>query len=160
MHPDRRALLISLRPRFAELLLQGTKTVELRRVQPAVSRGTLVLLYASSPTRALVGTGVVADVQAADHEDIWRRHGMQTGISRDEYDEYFAGAAAAVAITLHDVQRLSNPLPLSQLRKGRGWFRPPQSFRYLDAQQTASFGLSVPAPAAPPLDPWTTLTEV
>ena len=72
MHSDGRTLLLSLRPRFAELLLQGTKTVELRRVQPDVGRGTLVLLYASSPMRALVGTSVVEDVQVAARDDIWR----------------------------------------------------------------------------------------
>jgi len=146
MHPDGRALFISVRPRFAELLLSGTKTVELRRVQPAISRGAHVLLYASSPTCALLGTGLVDNVQVAAHDDIWHLHGARTGISRVEYDSYFQGTAAAVAITLARVRRLPRPVPLHELRNGRDWFRPPQSFRYLDARQTASFGVTVRRP--------------
>lgn len=139
--PKNRALFISLRPRFAELLLNGRKTVELRRIQPAVSPGTLVLLYASSPLRALVGTGVVLTVSVASSDEIWTRLGSLTGLSRAEYDRYFHGADTAVGISLCDLRRLERPLPLPELRKGRSWFRPPQSFRYFDARQVASFGL-------------------
>jgi predicted transcriptional regulator len=138
MDPDRCALFISLRPRYAELLLEGRKTVELRRVQPDVLRGTLALLYASSPVRALVGLAIIDQVHVAKSPEIWRAYGTRTGLTRDEYEEYFDGAAAAVAILLQDVQRLHTPVTLSDLRKGRDWFRPPQSFRYLDAEQTAS----------------------
>jgi predicted transcriptional regulator len=146
MGPDHLALFISVRPRFAELLLNGQKTVELRRVQPAVTRGTLVLLYASSPVCALVGTGSIDDIQVSAHDDIWCRHGERTGISRDEYDDYFEGATAAVAITLTSVRPLPRPVPLRELRQGRKWFRPPQSFRYLNRHQIASFGMPMPDP--------------
>jgi predicted transcriptional regulator len=141
MPPDNRALFISLRPRFAELLLDGRKTVELRRIPPAVSPGTPVLLYASSPRRALVGRGVVSGVSVASSNEIWARLGPLTGLSRTEYDEYFHGATAAVAISLRDLRRLERPVPLPELREGRSWFRPPQSFRYFDAWQLASFEL-------------------
>ncbi len=143
MHPENRALFISLRPRFAELLLNGRKTVELRRVEPAVSPGTLVLLYASSPLRALVGTGVVLGVSVASSDDIWTRLGSLTGLSRAEYDRYFQGAATAVAISLGRLRRLERPVPLPELREGRSWFRPPQSFRYFDGWQISSFELSL-----------------
>jgi predicted transcriptional regulator len=146
MEPDRRALLISVRPRFAELLVSGQKTVELRRVQPSVTPGTLVLLYASSPICALVGTGSIDDIQVSGHDDIWHRHGPRTGISRDEYDAYFEGATAAVAITLTSVRPLPRAVPLRELRQGRKWFRPPQSFRYLDLHQIASFGVAMAEP--------------
>lgn len=141
MHPENRALFVSLRPRFAELLFEGLKTVELRRTQPAVSPGALVLLYASSPLRALVGTGVVVDVSVASSPDIWSRLGSLTGLSRDEYDRYFQGTDTAVAIALRDVRRLERPVPLPELREGRSWFHPPQSFRYFDPWQVATFGL-------------------
>jgi predicted transcriptional regulator len=146
MGGDHRALFISVRPRFAELLLSGRKTVELRRVQPSVTRGTLVLLYASSPVCALVGTGSIDDIHVSAHDDIWVRHGARTGISRDEYDDYFAGATAAVAITLTNIRPLPRTVPLHELRQGRKWFRPPQSFRYLNCQQIASFGMPLPEP--------------
>jgi predicted transcriptional regulator len=141
MQPEERALLLSLRPRFAELLLTGAKTVELRRVRPNVPSGAVTLIYASAPTCALLGVAAVVGVHVADREWIWRRHGGHAGITRAEYDTYFEGTADAVAIALTAVRRLPRPVPLPELRRGREWFRPPQSFRYLSAEQTASLGV-------------------
>ena len=42
-----RALVLSLKPRFAGAILAGTKTVEVRRVMPRITVPTLALLYAS-----------------------------------------------------------------------------------------------------------------
>jgi predicted transcriptional regulator len=141
MPPEERALLLSLRPRFAEMMLTGAKTVELRRVRPNVSPGAAALIYATSPTCALVGIATVEAVHADTHDEIWQRHGADTGITRAEYDAYFDGSAEAVAIEMLAVRRLPRPVGLPQLRQGRAWFRPPQSFRYLNPEQTASLGV-------------------
>jgi predicted transcriptional regulator len=138
MAPDESALLVSVRPHYAELLLDGSKTVELRRVRPRAALGTLVLIYASSPARSLVGMGRVAAIHAADQDAVWRSHGEYTGVTREEYDAYFEGCKTAVAITLSDVKRLKRPRMLAELRHKYHGFRPPQSFRYLDAAQVAA----------------------
>ncbi len=98
----------------------------------------MVLLYASSPTMQLVGQARVGEIHAASPDRIWRDHGDATGIVRQEFDEYFVGAAQAVAITLLDVQRLSIPRPLTDLRHRLAGFQPPQSYRYLDRTQVAA----------------------
>jgi predicted transcriptional regulator len=51
-----RTLLLSLRPRFADAILAGAKTVELRRRPINARPGTAILLYASRPMMAIVGT--------------------------------------------------------------------------------------------------------
>ncbi|WP_237302536.1 ASCH domain-containing protein [Streptomyces sp. S063] len=53
MNTPERALLLSLHPRFATAILNGEKTVELRRQRVAVPPGTPVIIYATSPTMAL-----------------------------------------------------------------------------------------------------------
>lgn len=131
-------LFLSLRPRFAELLLNGHKTVELRRIRPAVSEGTPVLLYASSPRMTLVGGARVATVEVDSTEKIWREHGPHTGITRKEYDNYFTGLTQAVAIKLVDIHRLEKPRPLTDLRQRLAGFQPPQSYRYLNSAQVAA----------------------
>lgn len=136
--PSNPALFLSLRPRFAELLLSGRKTVELRRVRPTVSKGTPVLLYASSPKMTLVGRAEVGEIQAGHTNDIWRQYGSQTGVSRAEFDDYFNGLDQAVAITLINIHRLDQPRPLSDLRHRLEGFQPPQSYRYLDSTQVAA----------------------
>lgn len=138
MDADRTALFLSLRPRFAEMLLDGQKTVELRRVRPNAAPGSVVLLYASSPDRTLVGRAEIAAIQVDTLAGIWRKHGRATGLNRDEYDAYFDGSDQAVAISLRRVTRLAEPRPLEDLRRRLVGFRPPQSFRYLDSLQLAS----------------------
>lgn len=135
--PDRHALLVSIKPQYAELILDGTKTVELRRVRPHVQTGATVLIYASSPAMEMVGTATVAAVDVRDAEAIWAEHGSAAGIDRAAYDEYFAGSDQAVAITLTNVRPLRRRVPLTELRQRITGFNPPQSFRYLGVADAA-----------------------
>lgn len=125
------ALLLSIRPVFVERLLQGTKTVELRRVRPKVQEGQSVLLYASSPEKALVGTAVVEAVTTDTPKAIWGRLEGRTGVSHEEFFAYFAGATRAVAIQVRDVLRFKARIPLSEMRRRWPWLRPPQSFCFV-----------------------------
>ncbi len=139
MRGDRPALLVSVRPRFCRLLIDGSKSVELRRVRPtAIEPGDLLLLYESSPTKALVATSRVITIAQGSLDEIWETYGSATGISRLEYDEYFAGTERAVAIKLEAVTPLLRRRPLAELRQSVNGLRPPQSFRYLDAEQVAA----------------------
>lgn len=98
----------------------------------------MVLLYASSPTMTLVGQAEIEKVEVASLSQIWQKHGPQTGISRDEYNDYFKGLDQGVAILLTNIRRLDRPRPLDDLRHLLSGFRPPQSYRYLDSCQVAA----------------------
>ncbi|WP_232838648.1 hypothetical protein [Streptomyces geranii] len=104
--------------------------MELRRQRVAVPPGTPVVLYATSPVMALVGTARVARVDTASPAEVWKQHRAETGISRAEYDTYMDGAAQASALLLESPERLQEPVPLAHLRAG-GTFHPPQSYRYI-----------------------------
>jgi predicted transcriptional regulator len=150
---DRPALFLSVRPRFAQLILSGKKSVELRRVRPNVQAGDLILLYASSPIRELLGVCTVAGVEVAPAHALWKKHGGQTGVRRAEFDSYFAGCVRAVAISLADVQRVTKPRTLEELRDRLPGFVPPQSFSYISyesarrLQVTTEDGQQVPPEA-------------
>lgn len=130
-HP-RRAMLMSVHPHFAEAILDGSKTVELRRRCVAAPTGTPVVLYATSPTKALVGTVEISSVHSAPPTELWKTHGAHTALSRDQHDDYLSGATAPCAITLTEPQRLPASIPLATLQT-MGSFCVPQSYRYLDA---------------------------
>jgi predicted transcriptional regulator len=136
--PNDRALLVSVKPVYAELLLSGAKTVELRRVRPNVGPGCEVLLYASSPAMELVGRARVQAIEVRDLESLWARHGEATAVDRGTFDAYFDGVQAGVAITLRDVRRLRRRVPLTELRRRLAGFRPPQSFGYLAPAEVAT----------------------
>ena len=131
MHHERPAMFLSIRPRFAELILSGAKSVELRRVRPKVIEGDLVLLYASSPVRELIGVCTVAWVEVAPTSELWKRHGRRSGLQRPEFDSYFEGAARSVAISVQDARRVIRPRTLDELRQRLPGFVPPQSFSYV-----------------------------
>ena len=59
-----RMIVLSLKPRYAEAILSGAKTVELRRIEPKLSVPTRALIYASTPVKALLGTCIVERVTA------------------------------------------------------------------------------------------------
>jgi predicted transcriptional regulator len=125
-----RALLLSLHPRFATAILEGEKTVELRRQRVAVPPGTPVIIYATSPVMALIGTARLASVETAAPAQVWRRHRTACGITKAEYTAYMDGAAQASALLLDSPHSLTRAVSLAYLRH-TGAFHPPQSYRYL-----------------------------
>lgn len=127
-------LFLSVKPIFANRILSGAKTVELRRVRPSVTPGSLVLIYSTSPEMALLGSAEVAELICGTPREVWGHVKEKAGVSRAEYDEYFSGADTAIGIRLGAVRRLAQPISLRDLRKRWPWLKPPQSYRYVDAR--------------------------
>ena len=127
-----RALLLSLRPRFAAAILDGSKRVELRRIRPRAAPGTPVMIYETTPTQALVGGCWVSGVVVAEPDEVWELHGHLTSVRRAEFDAYFSGTNQAVAIQVTNPWSLEQPIGLESLRDAWPGFHPPQSFRYVD----------------------------
>lgn len=134
---NKHALLISIRPRFAEMIFDGSKTVELRRICPRISAGDLALVYVSSPTKELQGAFEVGQVISTSPRALWRKVGKQSGISRREFLYYFQGKADAHALVIKRVWKLPLPIRLTALRRRKGGFRPPQNFHYLNGNRSS-----------------------
>jgi len=83
------AFLISIRPRFAEMIFAGSKTFELRRVCPKVSVGDLALVYVSSPAMELRGSFEVGKILTASPSALWKKIGESSGVTRAEFFTYF-----------------------------------------------------------------------
>jgi predicted transcriptional regulator len=125
-----RTLLLSLRPLFADRILTGTKTVELRRQRVATPPGIAVLLYATAPVMSVVATARVAAAHTGEPEQIWLHFRDELGLTATEFHDYVTGATRATALQLTHVQALPTHLSLAHLRAMRP-FHPPQSYRYL-----------------------------
>ncbi|MET7706083.1 hypothetical protein [Micromonospora sp. NPDC005413] len=125
-----RVLLLSLRPRFAEAILSGAKTIELRRRPINAKPGTKVILYSSAPVMAIVGTARLNQVMVSNPQTAWNVHHPALGLRKDEYDAYLDGSQLAYLLHLSQVCTLNEPLHLHRLRQDGG-FHPPQSFRYV-----------------------------
>lgn len=133
VEPAERGVLLSIRPRYLEAIMAETKTVELRRNRIQASHGTTVLLYSSTPVKAVIGSARIAAIDEATPERLWAKVGPSAGVTRTEFDDYFDGAKIAYGLHLEAVRRLPHPIPLKSLRSLG--LEPPQSFRYLTGPQ-------------------------
>ncbi len=129
--PSDRRILLSVKPPYADAILAGSKTVELRRVAPQFTVPTEVLLYASSPVSAIVGRCRAINVLAHKPRGLWRLVGPQTGVTFEKFSEYFEGCDTAFGIVVEQATRLQNPIGLAAIRNQPGNLQPPQSYRYL-----------------------------
>ena len=127
-------IVLSLKPRHAEAILAGSKTVEFRRTRPRVRTATPALLYATTPVRALVGTCIVTAVESGHPAALWHAHGARSGLDHGEFLSYFEGLHTGSALSLASPRRLSRPIPLLELRSTPNGFHPPQSFAYVDTE--------------------------
>lgn len=131
--PERIAL-ISLKPRFADAILAGTKQVEFRkrRLSADVSH---VVMYVTQPVGRLVGFFTVSDVVEDEPERLWRRFNRVAGISREDFFAYYSGRDKAVGIRIGQVTRLSRQLGIETLGAD---VVPPQGVTYFTGDRLAS----------------------
>lgn len=142
--PARRDVVFSIKPQYADPILSGRKTIELRRRFPIdVPKGTAALIYTSSPTRALTGIAEIEGVVKQPPEKIWRSFAEEACIAREDFDAYFAGLDHGFAIRLARARPLRRKVELSELRD-RFSFEPPQSFLYAkpELRQSLSYEFS------------------
>lgn len=125
-------ILISLKPKHAEHVFGGEKTVELRRRRPNVNPGTRVWIYATAPVAAIKGHASLTRIESASPSLIWKTWGNRTGISKGEFDLYFKDCETAHALVLNDVMLMERALPLERIRELIHGFHPPQFYYHLN----------------------------
>lgn len=128
-------LFLSIHPEHVQAIVEGRKTVELRKRRPSIEPGYTVVIYATTPKCEVVGTATVDVIQVGDPDAIWRDCGRLAAVSEDAFDEYYDGATKAVGIHLSDIAVFKKPVSLRELRQRWDGFQPPQQYRYLDPAQ-------------------------
>lgn len=125
----RTTVLLSIKPWFAEAILDGRKRFEFRRTlyrEPGVHR---VVIYASSPIQRVIGEFSIAAVHSLPPEELWRRTHQHAGVDQSYFASYFAGCELGHALEVGSSTRYDEPLTLET---ACGLNRAPQSFCYLD----------------------------
>lgn len=117
--------LISIRPQYANAILDGHKTIELRRRIPRIEQGARLWIYSTLPEGAIIGSAFVEDVYRMKPELLWKKFAKKTGVTRQTFDDYFVGVEHSIGIVLTRPMRI-HPVNLSALRQIRSDFQPPQ----------------------------------
>mgnify|MGYP006428831909 CR=1 FL=1 len=127
-------ILLSVKPEFAQKIIAGEKTVELRRRFPIEKViGQLAVIYASSPLKKIIGYAVIKNVSLLPIDKIWNQYGKKAKVEKDFFDRYYSNLTHGFAIHLREPLLLERQICCQQLKDRYGIF-PPQSFRYLSEE--------------------------
>ena len=122
-------ILLSIRPQYAELIVEGIKTVELRRSFSKSSENKKCYIYSSSPTKAVIGECYISNVEELPLNELWKKHSNESMIGWDDFSTYFSGKEKGFAITITREKKYEKPILIQDEFK---MSRPPQSFCYIN----------------------------
>lgn len=127
-------VLLSIKPQFAQKIMAGEKTVELRRKFPINKvSGQLAVIYASSPLKKIVGYTVIENVSFLPIDQIWNQYGEEAKVEKDFFYQYYTNLTHGFVIHLRQPLVVKRQICHQQLKDKYGIF-PPQSFRYLSEE--------------------------
>jgi predicted transcriptional regulator len=134
----RNDILISIQPEYADQIMDGCKTVELRRrFVESVGQDARLFIYSSNPVGAIIGCAKVDKVVRLPIKQIWKKFHKQACIEKDEFEKYFDGVEFGFVVSLGDVTPLTELLIRKDILDRWG-IRAPQSYMYLPADIAAS----------------------
>jgi len=123
-------LFISIKPEFANKIVNKEKPIELRKIKPHVNAGDYVIIYASSPIKAVVGFGIIKRIIESSPKEMWEKYSNMTGIDKSRFDSYYADRQKAIGIEIESIKSVT-AIHLDQLRSVDANFHPPQVYRYV-----------------------------
>lgn len=122
-------ILLSVRPQYAELIVEGIKRVELRRTFSKNGKNKKCYIYSSSPTKAVIGECYITDIEELPIDTLWKKYSDDSMIGWKDFSTYFEGKETGYAIKLSKEKKYQNPIYIQDEFK---MSRPPQSFCYIN----------------------------
>ncbi len=122
-----KAILLSIKPEYANKILNGTKKYEYRKhlAQESIEK---ILIYSTCPEKKVIGEVDVIETLTMKKTQLWDHTKVTAGISRSKYREYFDGCMIAHAYHLGIATRYPQPKDLKEF----GLVHAPQSFVYIE----------------------------
>lgn len=121
-------VLLSIKPEFANKIFDGTKKFEFRKAIFKRTDIRRVIVYASSPVQKVIGEFQIESILNDSVENLWKRTSEFSGITKDFYQQYFAGREQAYAIQVGNVKRFKKAKTLQDYNINFA----PQSYVYIE----------------------------
>ncbi len=127
-------LIISVKPEYAKKILKGEKTIELRKCAPKrVGKDGYILIYVTSPIKEVWGIYKIENIFKENPSILWEKFGEKTGITKQEFNDYYKETKNAFGIELQEVKNLfKHSIKLDNLKGLIPGFMPPQTYSYID----------------------------
>ncbi|MDP3103480.1 MAG: ASCH domain-containing protein [Candidatus Methanoperedens sp.] len=121
-------VLLSVKPKYAEKIVEGKKKYEFRRAIFKKQNIEKVYIYSTSPVSKIIATFEIEKILKDSPEKIWKLCQKYAGISKKDFFDYFKNSEMAFAIEIGYVNSFQEPIDPYLIIED---FTPPQSFYYL-----------------------------
>ena len=128
-------VLLSIKPKYVEEIIKGTKRFEFRRNFVSKSNfGKIesIYIYSSSPIKKIVGFFKFKYHIEDNPQHIWKTCYKFSGINKDDFFKYFENKSIGFAIPIKDLKVFKEPIDPNDFIPN---FKPPQSFCYINSIQ-------------------------
>lgn len=132
-------IVISIQPKWADLIKSGAKTIELRRRFPKLPAGSTALLYESAPVCSITARLRIGLVEELPIDELWSRHSAASCVDECYFGEYYADRVVGYAIHITECVALPKAEPLKDLRVEIA-FTAPQSWAYAKPELVTRLG--------------------
>lgn len=120
-------VLLSIKPKYANLIFSGEKHYEFRRSIFKNRPVKKVIVYASSPISKIIGEFEIDNILSLNLVDLWNETMKYAGIDKSFYDNYFDGKESGYAIKVKSYKKYKKHKELRDFNIKQA----PQSFAYI-----------------------------
>lgn len=143
LEPDPPAVLLTIRATYAKAIMNGSKTVEVRRRFSNRWVGRRVAVYAASPISGLLGEAKIERSREGTPAAVWELFSGRLACSRSAFLEYTRGCEKVTALELTEVRQYDRTATLEDMSQMVGArLQPPQS--YCTVSKNSRWGVAVP----------------
>jgi len=121
-------VILSIKPYYAEKILTGEKTYELRKSIFRIPDIKTVIIYASSPISRIIGEFEVDGIIHEEVTTLWKKTKEFAAVEKSFFDEYFADKEKGYAIKIKNIKRYDTTYNIME----KYGITAPQSFSYTD----------------------------
>jgi len=121
-------VIMSIRPKFARMILSGAKRYEFRKCIFKNRHIEKAYIYETSPIKKIIGIFNIGSIIKDSPKGLWNQFGHLSGMNETEFFNYFQDIQIGFAIEIKHLVVLDSPIDPMEKIPG---FTPPQSFCYL-----------------------------
>jgi len=122
-------VLLSIKPKFAESIINGRKKYEFRKNAFSKRNIGRVYIYSTNPIKKIVGIFRISKIIEDKPINLWHHLKDEAGISEEDFFDYFKNREIGFALEIVEVEKFENPVDPKIMFPN---FVPPQSFCYIN----------------------------
>jgi predicted transcriptional regulator len=120
--------ILSIKPIYANQILDGSKKVEFRK-RKFKKKVDKIYIYSSSPTKMMIGYFTIKEIVEDTPANLWEQFKDVGGIDEDSFFEYYKETNTGFSIVIDKVEKFEEEKDPINFQEN---FTAPQSYIYLE----------------------------